>query len=85
MFPNLLNGGVRPACFQENCDSGNFPVAGFVHQVDHHIVWLTLKVLFAGTVKVELRELVALASRNQKTSAFRGVAVVHSDRVAVVS
>ena len=72
MLPNLLNGGVGAARLQKNCDSGDFPVAGFVHQMDHHIVWLTVNVLFAGTVKVELRQLVALVSHNQKVPASRG-------------
>jgi hypothetical protein len=83
-FPNLLNGGVGAARFQKNCDAGNTAFAGFVHQVEHHIVWLTLNVFFAGTVKVELRESVALVSHNQKVSACRGV-VVHSYCVAVVN
>jgi hypothetical protein len=31
------------------------PVAGLVHQMDHHIGRLTVNELFARTVKVELR------------------------------
>ena len=73
------------ACLQQNRDSGDFPVAGLVHSVNHHIVWLTLNVLFAGTVKVELRQLVPPASRNQKVSAVQSVLVVHPDGVAVVN
>ena len=55
MFPKLLNGGVRAARLQQNRDCGNLPVAGLVHQVDHHVVLLTVNVLFTGTMKVELR------------------------------
>jgi hypothetical protein len=54
MFPNPLNGGIRAARLQQNSDSGNLSIAGFVHQVDHHIVWLALNILFTGAVKVEL-------------------------------
>src|SRR5271155_4389140 len=85
MIPNLLDGGVRPARLKKNCDPGHFPVAVLMHQVDFHIVWLSVNVLFAGTVKVELRELVTLFSNNQKVSTSRGVVIVHSDRVAVVN
>jgi hypothetical protein len=55
MFPKLVNGGIRAAGLEKNCDSGNLAVAGLVHQVGHHIGWLTVNVFLAGMVKVELR------------------------------
>jgi hypothetical protein len=52
-LPKLLNRDICAARLQKNCDAGNLPVAGFVHQVQPHIVWLAVDALFAGTVKVE--------------------------------
>src|SRR5271169_6155484 len=84
MFPKQANGAIRAACLEKNGDSGNLAVAGFVHEVRHHIEGLTVNVLFAGMMKVELREFVALVSHNQKVSIPRSV--VHSDRrVSVVN
>ena len=50
-----LDGRVRFAGLEKNCDSGNLAVAGTVHQVGNHVVGPAVDVLFAGTVKVELR------------------------------
>ena len=85
MFPKLLNCGVRASRLQKNRDPNNPPVAGLVHKMCHHIVRLAVNVLLAGTVKVELRQLVALVADNHKVSASRGVVVVHSNGVAVVN
>ncbi len=60
MFPKLVNDGIRAAGLEENRDSGNLAVAGLVHQMGHHIGWLTVNVFFAGMMKVELRQFVAL-------------------------
>ena len=85
MFPNPSNGRVRSPWLEKNCDSNDLPVAGLIHQVRHHIEALTVNVLFARTMKVELRKLVALVSHNQEASGSRRVVVVHADRVSVVN
>jgi hypothetical protein len=83
MFPKLLNGGVRAATLEKNCHRGHFPVAGRMHQVNDHIVGLAVDVLLAGTVKVELRQLVALIAHNQEIAISRRVIDSHR-RMAVV-
>lgn len=83
ILPKLLNDGIRVTRLQKNCDGGNFSVATCVHQVSHHLVRLTVNLLFAGTVKVELRQLKALGSDDQKIPIARPV--VQPDRsVSVV-
>src|ERR1700683_4505766 len=78
MFPKLADGSIRAAGMEKNRDSSNLAVAGFVHQVSHHIEGLTLNGLFTGMVKVELRQFIALVSYKQKIPVSRSV--VHSER-----
>ena len=67
-LPNLPIRGTCAVRLQKNCDAGNFPVARFVRQVQPHIVWLAVDALFAGTVKVELCQLVAVVSDDEEIS-----------------
>jgi putative ABC transport system permease protein len=84
MFPDPLNGLIRLAHFQKNCHANDISIAGLVHQVSNHIVGFSVYVLFAGTVKVELRQLVRSVPDDQKIPGSRRVMVVHADRVTVV-
>jgi|SRR5271163_2258079 len=49
-----------------------------------HVERLTVNVLFARSVKVQLRQLVPLFSHNQKVSCSGSVVVVHANGIAVV-
>src|ERR1700733_15890564 len=83
MIPNFLDSAVRRSRFQETSDSGNLPVARLVHQVQHHVVRLAMDIFLTGTVKVKLRQLVALIAEDEKIAAT-GCVVVHPDRMTVV-
>ena len=70
MFPDPLNGLIRFARFQKNCHANDISIAGLVHQMSDHIVGFSVYVLFAGTVKVELRQLVRSVPRRLEDSRF---------------
>src|SRR5215510_10730753 len=70
IFPELLDGGVSAARFQKNCDTGDFSIAVFMHQVQRHVVLLPENVFLARTMEVELCEFVALFAHTTKFTVF---------------
>ena len=84
MFPDPLNGLISFAHFQKSSHANDISIAGLVHQVSDHIVGFSVYVLFAGTVKMELRQLLCSVPDDQKIAGSRHVMVVHADRVTVV-
>jgi hypothetical protein len=66
-----------------NVAAGNLSVAGFVHQWQPHMVWLAGDVIFAGTVKVELCQLVALVSHDEEVSLKSAAPLCYEQRATL--
>ena len=84
VIPNSLNEGVESPCFQKDRDADDLSVSTLMHQMQHHVVRFAIHILFTGSVKVELRKLVALITHHEVASAPGWIVIIHPYGVRVV-